>query len=238
MSTARSSVRCARLNSPESRVDEEHGWAAIEEARMIGDVAMRLARKRLDGAKVQERRRSPNEPHCSERGEGAVLPGHCGARLEAAPQAHRIPSGVRKSPPRFPGPTSPTSGKSTRTIRRRYGRATLWRWRTTIRRGAQLGRRPRRVEPRARRRCAGSGRRGSCRKWSTARSHVTAMAIAPPVVLIALALLTLVSTTEVTSATLPEALSAPACVACQVDGENVAAATRPRTGRRWPPARC
>jgi hypothetical protein len=47
------------------------------------------------------------------------------------------------------------------------------------------------------------------------------MAITMPVVLIALALLTLVSTTEVPSATLPEALSAPACVACQVDGENV-----------------
>ena len=38
---------------------------------------------------------------------------------------------------------------------------------------------------------------------------------------IALALLTIVSSTDVISATVPEALSAPACVACQVDGESI-----------------
>lgn len=42
-----------------------------------------------------------------------------------------------------------------------------------------------------------------------------------PHVQLALALLTIVSSTDVTSATVPEALSAPACVACQVDGERI-----------------
>ncbi len=47
------------------------------------------------------------------------------------------------------------------------------------------------------------------------------MATTIPHVYLALALLTLVSGTDATSATVPEALSAPACVACQVDGEPV-----------------
>ena len=38
---------------------------------------------------------------------------------------------------------------------------------------------------------------------------------------IALALLTIVSSTDVTSAVVPEELSAPACVACQLDGERI-----------------
>ena len=53
------------------------------------------------------------------------------------------------------------------------------------------------------------------------RSHGIVAAITMPVVQIALALLTLVSSTDVTSATVPEALAAPACVACQVDGERI-----------------
>lgn len=38
---------------------------------------------------------------------------------------------------------------------------------------------------------------------------------------LAIALLSLVSSVDVTSATVPETLSAPACVACQIDGEGV-----------------
>jgi hypothetical protein len=40
-------------------------------------------------------------------------------------------------------------------------------------------------------------------------------------VLLALALLTVVSSADVTAATVPEALSAPVCVACQVDGDRI-----------------
>ncbi len=47
---------------------------------------------------------------------------------------------------------------------------------------------------------------------------IIAATIMPPVQ-IALALLTVVASTGVTSGTVPAALSAPACVACQVDGE-------------------
>ena len=37
------------------QVDEEHGWAATEEARAVGDEAMRLAHQWVGGTEIQER---------------------------------------------------------------------------------------------------------------------------------------------------------------------------------------